>query len=121
MSQGTKTAKTTKMAKKGRYMSNEEFGKLKSAFEDALAFERGQRADLRVTRVPLPAAPRPISPARVVRIRQHLNFSQAMFAKLLNVSPRTIQDWEQGRRTPSDAALKLLVVAEKHPEVLIDT
>ena len=115
MSRGTRTAR------KGRYMSHAAFEELKSAFEDALAFERGQRADLRVTRVPLPAAPRPISPTRVVRIRQHLNFSQAMFAKLLNVSPRTIQDWEQGRRTPSDAALKLLVVAEKHPEVLLDT
>jgi len=49
-----------------------------------------------------------------------MNFPQTMFARLLNVSPRTVQDWEQGRRIPSDAALKLLVVAEKHPEVLLD-
>ena len=38
----------------------------------------------------------------------------------LIVSPRTIQDWEQGRRVPNDAALKLLAVAAKHPEVLLD-
>ena len=38
-----------------------------------------------------------------------------------NVSPPTVgQDREQGRRTPSDAALKLLLVAEKHPEVLME-
>jgi putative transcriptional regulator len=30
----------------------------------------------------------------------------------------TLQDWEQGRRTPSGAAKTLLKVAERYPEVL---
>jgi DNA-binding transcriptional regulator YiaG len=34
---------------------------------------------------------------------------------------RTAQAWEQEARTPSDAALKLIAVAEKHPEALFDT
>jgi transcriptional regulator with XRE-family HTH domain len=39
-------------------------------------------------------------------------------AALLGVSPRTLQDWEQGRREPTGAAKTLLRVAERHPEVL---
>jgi len=104
-----------------RYMSDADFAQLQESLNEALQHARGERADLRVTRVPLPAPPKPISASRVVRIRHHMNFSQSMFAKLLNVSPRTVQDWEQGRRTPSEAALKLLVIAERHPEVLLES
>ena len=68
----------------------------------------------------LPAPPGPVSPERIVQIREGLDYSQSMFARLLGVSPRTIQDWEQGRRVPNDAALKLLAVAAKNPEVLLD-
>jgi hypothetical protein len=46
--------------------------------------------------------------------------SQAAFARILNVSPRTVQAWETNARRPSDAALKLLSVAKKNPEVLLD-
>jgi putative transcriptional regulator len=49
-----------------------------------------------------------------------LKVSQAAFARLLNVSPRTVQAWETDARTPSDAALKLLHVAKRHPEVLLE-
>ena len=42
------------------------------------------------------------------------------FAKLLGVSKRTLEQWEQGRRQPSGAAKTLLRVAELHPEALRD-
>ncbi|BBU62015.1 transcriptional regulator [Methylosinus sp. C49] len=44
--------------------------------------------------------------------------SQAAFAALLGVSVRTLQDWEQGRRKPSAAAVTLYKIAERRPEVL---
>jgi len=56
------------------------------------------------------------SPIAKARIAARL--SQAQFAKLLGVSIRTLQDWEQGRRSPSGAAKTLLRVAETHPEYL---
>jgi len=31
---------------------------------------------------------------------------------------RTLQEWEQGRKSPSGAAVTLLKVAARHPEVL---
>ena len=58
------------------------------------------------------------SPAIVAR--KSLGLSQAEFSKLLGVSVRTLQDWEQGRKQPSGAAKMLLRVAEKHPKVLLD-
>jgi putative transcriptional regulator len=44
--------------------------------------------------------------------------SQSQFAKLLGVSVRTLQEWEQGRKQPSGAAKTLLKVAEKYPDIL---
>ena len=44
-----------------------------------------------------------------------------MVARLLNASTKTVQAWEQGRRKPSEAALRLLAVAEKYPETLLDS
>ena len=53
-----------------------------------------------------------------VRIR--MNLSQSEFARLLGVSVRTLQDWEQGRRSPSGPARTLLQLAHKNPKALLD-
>ena len=37
---------------------------------------------------------------------------------VVNVSVDSIQDWEQGRRSPRGAAKTLLMVAANNPEVL---
>lgn len=58
----------------------------------------------------------PTSP--IVQARLKSGLTQAQFAKLLGVSKRTLEQWEQGRRTPSGAAKSLLKVAELHPELL---
>ena len=54
----------------------------------------------------------------VAAAREKVGLSQAQFAKLLGISVRTLQEWEQGRRRPSGAAETLIRVAERHPEVL---
>jgi putative transcriptional regulator len=54
----------------------------------------------------------------IVRARLKSGLTQAQFAALLGVSPRTLEQWEQGRRVPSGAAKTLIRVAELHPEVL---
>jgi putative transcriptional regulator len=61
-------------------------------------------------------APVPVSQVVTARIQSGL--SQSLFAKLLGVSIRTLQEWEQGRRHPSGAAQTLLKIALRHPEVL---
>jgi putative transcriptional regulator len=57
-----------------------------------------------------------VSPAAAAR--QMSGLSQADFARLLGVSVRTLQDWEQGRRNPTGAARSLLLLAVKRPKVL---
>jgi len=55
--------------------------------------------------------------ARRVRIR--LGFSQAEFAKRIDVSLDTIRNWEQGKRCPTGAAKSLLKVLDKAPEAAL--
>ena len=53
-----------------------------------------------------------------ISARKSVNLTQREFAKLLNVSIDTVQDWEQGRRTPRGAAKTLLRIVQSHPKVL---
>jgi len=56
----------------------------------------------------------------VKSIREQTGLSQSRFATLLGVSVRTLQDWEQGRRSPSGAARTLLLLANRDLEALLD-
>ncbi len=59
-------------------------------------------------------------PSHPKKIRAQLQLSQAAFAGLMGVSVRTIQDWEQDRRTPSGPAKSLLRIAEQHPDIFLE-
>lgn len=54
----------------------------------------------------------------VARIRLRLGLTQAELAEVLDISVRTVQEWEQGRRKPTGAARTLLSVLERVPEVM---
>ena len=76
--------------------------------ESAKQMKSGKAA--RVTQIQVPQA---------AEARSRTGLSQPAFARLLGVSPRTLQDWEQGRRQPTGAAKTLLRVAVSDPEVLL--
>lgn len=63
---------------------------------------------------------RVINVPSVTSVRERTGLSQSRFAKLLGVSVRTLQEWEQGRRAPSGAARTLLLIAQKNPRVLLE-
>jgi putative transcriptional regulator len=52
-------------------------------------------------------------------LRSRLQLSQADFARMLCVSIRTVQNWEQGRRSPTGPAAALLRIMEKEPHAAI--
>lgn len=57
----------------------------------------------------------------IAEIRKSMNVSQAVFADLLNVPKATAVSWERGLRSPSGAALRLLQIAKKRPQALLET
>ena len=59
-----------------------------------------------------------VSVSAIAEARNRTGMSQQRFADLLGVSPRTVQEWEQGRRQPSGAARSLLTIAARRPDVL---
>jgi putative transcriptional regulator len=99
-------------------MEKDLFAELLESMNEALEHAKGKR-DLRTT--VLPAAPKPMNSAAVRRLRSRLNASQAVFASYLNVSTKLVQAWESDRRTPEGAALRLLRIAEKAPELLLSS
>ena len=59
-----------------------------------------------------------VEPNEVAQARHRTGLSQAQFAEALSISKRTLQEWEQGRRSPSGAAQTLIRIARRHPEVV---
>lgn len=95
------------------------FEDLRQSLHDALAYEQGKKSPVRVTELPDP--PKPLSAAEIRAIRRAFNVSQAVFARIMNVSTNAVESWEQGVRRPREATLKLLTIAHQHPEVLLSS
>jgi putative transcriptional regulator len=92
------------------------------AVEDIRDHVRGKKKiTLRTTKVALPGAAPEVTPEEIAAARKALKVSQPVFARLLNVPKVTAVSWEKGRRKPSGAALRLLQIARKHPEVLLES
>lgn len=92
-----------------------------SAVEDVRDHVQGKRkVTMRKNRVRLHDPVPEVRPEEIAEVRRALNVSQAVFARLLNEPTVTAVSWEKGRRKPSEAALRLLQVARKHPKTLIE-
>lgn len=93
------------MSKKSKEITGEELGdKLLQSIKEMKAGK--------VSRVTQIAA------NEVAAARLKTGLSQTLFAQALQISPRTLQEWEQGRREPSGAAKALIQIAFRHPEVI---
>jgi putative transcriptional regulator len=92
-------------------MNDELFAELLESVREAGEIMRGEREPSRVFEIEAPD---------VKRIRERYKLSQSEFAALLGISIKTLQNWEQGRRTPHGSARILLQVAAKHPEAVWD-
>jgi putative transcriptional regulator len=91
------------------------FDELKAGLEDSIAFSRGELSLVTTT---MPAPPPKREPTQIADLRHSLRMSQAVFAAVINVSPKTVQSWEQGVRKPSQAALRMLEVMEEDPGIV---
>lgn len=88
------------------------FKKLKAGLEEAIAYEQG-KLDLRSEIIEIPEPPIQYKAKKIKMIREKNRYSQGVFAKVLNVSVKTVQSWESGQRNPSQATLRLLEIVDK--------
>jgi putative transcriptional regulator len=92
-----------------KYMSDELFEELLESVREGGAILRGEKEASRKYVVETPD---------VKFIREQYKLSQTEFAALLGISVKTLQNWEQGRRTPHGAARVLLQIAATHPKAV---
>lgn len=108
---------------------------LKAMLREKEALETGRLAPAAVTDVTFDAKGRVIvtrlDPAgwqrgraaahaqKVAAARRRLRLTQEEFSTLLGVSRRTLESWEQGRRSPGGAARVLISIAESHPRMVL--
>ena len=59
-----------------------------------------------------------MEPTDIKKVRKNMGVTQVSFAALMNISVRTVQDWEQGRRQPKGPAQSLLAIAARRPDVM---
>ncbi len=53
-------------------------------------------------------------------IRETMKLSSSAFAALFGVSLKTVHSWETGTHQPRGAAKSLLMIASKHPEMILE-
>jgi putative transcriptional regulator len=52
-------------------------------------------------------------------VREQVGLSQTEFAQMMRVSVKTLQNWEQHRRTPTGPAAALLKIVATSPELAL--
>ena len=81
------------------------FERLKQGLKEGIAHVQGE---LTLRTVEVPEEPPEIDAKSLAALRTQAAMSQAVFAKLLNVSTKTLQSWKQGVRQPSDVSRRLI-------------
>lgn len=86
------------------------FAELVGSLAEAKKISSGKAMVLRRTTVSAP---------NVRAVRTQTGLSQSEFARLMRVSVRTLQNWEQQRRSPTGPAAALLRIMSVAPDVAI--
>jgi putative transcriptional regulator len=92
-------------------MNDKDFDKLVESIKQAGKIRRGEIKASRVFQ---------FGPADIKGIRLRLKKSQSEFAIMIGVSVSTLQNWEQGRRSPEGPARALLKIAAEKPDAVIE-
>lgn len=83
----------------------------------ALAEARQGKRTLRTHAVEYKPAPR-VTPRELVRVRENLKISRALFAAYLRTNVRTLENWEQGRAKPNAQAALLINLVKQYPDTV---
>lgn len=90
-----------------------------AGLNEAISHVRGAKK-LRTTTVAVPEPAKPWRKEQIAQLRKEtFGVSQPVFAGLMSVTTSTVRAWEQGQKSPSGAARRLLEVAATVPEVFV--
>jgi putative transcriptional regulator len=92
------------------------FKELMSGVQD-MQDEREGKKTLRSFHIEQVAAP-VVTADELVKLRDKLHVSRAVFARYLRTNVRTVEGWEQGRSKPNTQAALLIKLVEKFPETI---
>lgn len=87
------------------------FDRIRAGLEDAINYGKGNTKDRRVHQKNVPGV-------NVLSIRRRTGLTQDQFSTKYGFKLASVRNWEQGRRQPERSARLLLMVIEKHPEVV---
>jgi len=91
------------------------FNELSQGLKEARKHDQGK---LTLRSVSVEIKPLDITPKEIIRIRESLKLSQALFAAYLHTQKRTYEKWEQGESRPNDQAITLLKLVKRNPDLL---
>jgi putative transcriptional regulator len=89
--------------------------RLRAGLGEALAHAKGE---LTLRTIEHPDAPPEIDAGTLTALRTKAAMSQSVFARMLSTSTKTVQSWEQGKRTPSSAARRMIQFFVAEPEAV---
>jgi putative transcriptional regulator len=92
---------------------------IRKGLEEAILRAKGE-ITLRTTTLEMPDRTPEVGADELPKLRLESGMSQYVFARMLNVSTKTLQSWEQGARKPSQAALRLIQVFRQNPSGLLE-
>jgi len=83
----------------------------------ALAEARHAKRTLRTHALEYKPAPK-VTPKDLIRLRESLKLSRALFAVYLRTNVRTLENWEQGRARPNAQAALLINLVKRYPDTI---
>ena len=92
------------------------FGELREGMM-ALAESRQGKRTLRTHVVQYKPMPK-VSPKELIRVRERLKCSRALFAGYLRTNARTLENWEQDRAKPNAQAVLLIHLVKQYPDTV---
>lgn len=92
------------------------FGELMAGVKEMAAHREG-KLTLRSYKLKRPKLPR-VTGKTIRQVREELNCSRSVFARMLHTNERTLEKWEQGRAKPNAQAATLVLLVRKFPDTL---
>lgn len=108
--------KTAVKTGKARAAKRDLFAELSEGMA-ALSEARQGKRTLRSHAVEYKPVPK-VTPKDLIRVREDLNISRALFAVYLRTNVRTLENWEQGRAKPNAQAALLINLVKRYPDTV---